>query len=201
MGCADPTGEPNRAANRREMDDEPLSRRFVVLVLFVGGVAAMVNQACAAVPRVQGPGVNSGQFRVTAFASGLNYPSSMQRMSDGSLLVATSDPSSVDGWLFNSTGRLLRLVDANDDGLADGPGVALATGLVGPVTSVRLAGDLVVVAHGASTDCQITLFRAGATPADPLTPLGSLALGLCIRLAARDLRVGRPPQPRPARRP
>src|SRR5437763_1322539 len=39
---------------------------------------------------VQGPGVNSTDFRVTTFASGLDFPLGMARLSDGSLLVAVS---------------------------------------------------------------------------------------------------------------
>ena len=36
--------------------------------------------------------VNPVDYRITTFATGLNYPHSMQQLSDGSILVSTSDP-------------------------------------------------------------------------------------------------------------
>src|SRR5262245_24442787 len=70
---------------------------------------------------VGGPGVDPADFRVTTFASGLNYPYSMQQLSDGSLLVATSRPNNPSSpSLWDSTGELVRLVDADRDGEADG---------------------------------------------------------------------------------
>ena len=36
---------------------------------------------------VQGPGVNSNDFRITTFARGLDFPLGMAKLSDGSLLV------------------------------------------------------------------------------------------------------------------
>jgi len=60
---------------------------------------------------VQGPGVNPADFRVTTFATGLNYPHGMQTLPDGSFLVAVSNPVSPSAGFFNSTGALIRLVD------------------------------------------------------------------------------------------
>ena len=128
-----------------------------------------------AAPAVGGPSVDPADFRVTTFASGLNYPYSMQQLSDGSLLVATSrpiNPSSPSYW--NSTGELVRLVDADGNGEADGPGTVLATGLPGSLTSVRVAGNLVFATSSQEGSQRITVLRAGATPADPLTPVGSI---------------------------
>ena len=70
---------------------------------------------------IHGPAVKTNHFRITTFASGLNYPLGMARLGDGSLLVTISDGTG----FFNSTGKLLRLVDANLDGVADGPGTVL----------------------------------------------------------------------------
>jgi sugar lactone lactonase YvrE len=39
------------------------------------------------------PRVNPADFRITTFASGLNFPNGMAILPDGSLLVATSRPS------------------------------------------------------------------------------------------------------------
>src|SRR3954470_2330340 len=73
-------------------------------------------------------------FRVTTFASGLNYPEGMVQLADGSLLVATSRPLGTGASFFNSAGDLLRFVDADRDGVADGPGTALFSGLPGGLT-------------------------------------------------------------------
>src|SRR5262245_21942648 len=91
-------------------------------------LAALFCLRTAAVPfTVQGPVVNSNDFRVTTFASGLDFPLGMAKLADGSLLVAVSQGAS----LFNSTGKLIRLVDANQDGVADGPGTTLYDNLPG----------------------------------------------------------------------
>ena len=87
------------------------------------------------------PRVDPSDFRVTTFATGLSFPYGMQQLPDGSILVGTSVPTQ--NSYFNSTGRLVRLVDANHDGVADGPPTVLADGLSGTLTDVRVAGRLV----------------------------------------------------------
>jgi glucose/arabinose dehydrogenase len=124
----------------------------------------------AAVPfTVQGPGVNPANFRVTVFASGLDFPLGMARLPDGSLLIATSQGAN----LFSSTGGLQRFVDANDDGVADGPGMVLSSGLPGTQSAVRVAGNLVFVTGQAKP---ITILRLGATPTSPLVFVGRLGI-------------------------
>jgi glucose/arabinose dehydrogenase len=118
------------------------------------------------------PFVDPRDFRITTFATGLNYPYSLVELSDGSLLVGTSRPA--EGSLFVSTGELLRLVDADHDGVADGPGTVLFTGLPGVLTAVRQAGNLFFVTSSAAGSEQIAVLRAGVTPADPLSMLGSI---------------------------
>ncbi|MHC5538569.1 hypothetical protein ACYOEI_10110, partial [Singulisphaera rosea] len=54
------------------------------------------------------PIVNPSDFRVTTFASGLNYPHGMMTMTDGSMLVGVSNPVAGDTSYFNTTGQLLR---------------------------------------------------------------------------------------------
>ena len=132
------------------------------------------DRSLMAAPFVVGgdPSVNPADFRVTTFATGLNYPKSMQRLADDSLLVATSRPNSSPGSYWNSTGELIRLVDANGNGEADGPGTVLATGLPGMLTSVRLAGNLVFTTSSQGGDERITVLRAGATPGASLTQVG-----------------------------
>jgi glucose/arabinose dehydrogenase len=112
------------------------------------------------------PVVDPADFRSTTFASGLNNPFSMQQLSDGSLLVGTSTTSS-----FGSAGQLVRLVDGDQNGMADGAGTVLYGGLPARVTSVRLAGSLVFVNSAGSS---ITVLRQGATPASPFTLVGSI---------------------------
>ncbi len=120
------------------------------------------------------PSVDASKFRVTVFAEGLNYPKSMQELSDGSLLVGTSNPTG--GSLFNSTGQLIRLVDANGDGHADGPGQVLADNLPGAIQSVRQAGDLLFVDTTQSGSEGITILRQGAAVSDPYTQVGQISM-------------------------
>lgn len=126
--------------------------------------------ADAAVPfTLQGPGVVPSQFRVTEFATGLNYPLGMAELPDGSLLVASTDGPS----FFSSNARLVRLIDTNGDGAADGPAATLFTGLSGGLTSVRISGSLVFVTGQSKP---ITVLRLGSTPSAPLAELGRVNL-------------------------
>src|SRR3989441_8645739 len=94
---------------------------------------------------IGGPGVSPADFRITAFATGLNFPYGMQLLSDGSLLVATSRPVDPNNpSFFNSVGELIRLLDTNGDGVADSSSIALS-GLPGVLTGLGVAGNLVFV--------------------------------------------------------
>src|SRR4030095_14336765 len=128
------------------------------IVATVFGLAfCLVTEACAAIPfQLQGPGVNPAHYRVTAFATGLNYPIGMAELSDGSILVTSTDGPG----FFSSPARLVRLVDANADGFADGPPTSLIQGLTGGVTSVRIGGKLVFVTGQTKP---IYVLRMGAT--------------------------------------
>ncbi len=102
----------------------------------------LLTQIALAAPfSIQGPGVNASDFRITVFATNLSYPLGMAQLSDGSLLVAVSQGAS----FWSSTGQLIRLVDTNHDGIADGPGTILFTGLPGGQSSLRMWGNLVFV--------------------------------------------------------
>lgn len=115
-----------------------------------------------------------GELEVTAFATGLSFPTGMVALPDGSILVATSAPG--EGGYFDSTGELLRLTDHDQDGLADGPGTFLATGLPGTLVSLARAGDLVLATSAAYGDEQIMVLRRGERWADPMEPAGALRL-------------------------
>jgi glucose/arabinose dehydrogenase len=139
----------------------------VVAILSMAGT----SRAAVAPPALADTAaVPAADFRVTTFASGLAFPTSMQQLSDGSLLVGSSVPGSN---YFDSTGQLLRFTDANHDGVADGPPTVLASGLPGVVSSVRVSGDLVFVVSAAGTPT-LTILRQGLTPAAPLTTVGSV---------------------------
>src|SRR5687768_902048 len=108
-------------------------------------MAGMSGSALAASPPVpfelaSNPRIDPSKFRVTQFASGLAYPTGMLKQSDGSLLVGISDPTG--GRYYASTGKLLRLTDANNDGVADDAGTYLNTNLPGAIVQMRQAGDL-----------------------------------------------------------
>ncbi len=118
---------------------------------------------------LNGPGVQTDQFRVTAFASRVSYPVGMAQLPDGSILVASTDGPSY----FSSSARLVRFVDADDDGYADGPAEPLITGLPGAMTSVCVAGRLVIVTGQAKP---IVVFRLGPPPGFVLTEVGRITL-------------------------
>ena len=120
---------------------------------------------------IEGPGIDPADFEVTVFASGLNFPVGMTELSDGSIMVATSNGNSFFG---SNRGSLTRLADTDGDGEADVTEVIENNVPGGKLTSVRRAGDLMAVV-GQGKDPPITLYRTGATPSDSLTSLGSLS--------------------------
>ena len=123
------------------------------------------------------PSVSPSDFRITTFASGLNYPDAMLTLSDGSMLVGVSNAGGSTGY-GNSSGKLLRFVDANGDGVADNPaGQVLYNGLPDQVTSLRQAGEFILATSSQTGNPTISILRTGATPSDPLTLVGSLNFG------------------------
>jgi glucose/arabinose dehydrogenase len=117
------------------------------------------------------PRVHPEDFRITAFASGLNYPNAMVQLPDGSLLVGTSRPA--DGNLYDSVGELIRLVDADHDGVADGPGSVLFTGLPGVITAMSWAGPLLFVTSSLPGSERISVLRFARSSVPPAL-LGSI---------------------------
>ena len=108
----------------------------------------------------------------------------MAQLQDGSILVGVTEPTGGFGTvgydaLATGAGRLLRLTDTNQDGIADGPGTIVAS-LDAAVLSVRTAGNLVIAATAGngsdpgSRALNIVLFQTGAQPTDSYTNLGSL---------------------------
>jgi hypothetical protein len=120
---------------------------------------------------VQGPGVNTNDFRVTTFASGLNFPLGMAEMPDGSLLVTIVQNANFGAG--TTPGRLVRFTDTNGNGIADGPGMILYSNLPPSLTSVRIADKLVFVV---GRPHPINLLRMGATATNPFTLAGKLII-------------------------
>lgn len=147
-------------------------RAWILASLLVVPVPAAIGQPF----QVGGhPGVDPDAFEVTTFAAGLDFPFGLAVLQDGSLLVGINPPPP-GGSYFSAMGRLVRFADTTGDGVADGAGSVLYTGLPGFTTSVRLAGDLVFVATGAPNPRNIFVLRQGATLASPLSLEGSLSL-------------------------
>ena len=118
---------------------------------------------------LRGPGVNTNDFRVTTFATNLSYPLGMARLTDGSLLVAVNQGPS----FFSAPGRIVRLVDANQDGVADAPPAQLYAGLPSGQTSLRRGGNLLFVT-GQGAGKPIIVLRVGATPDAQLSYAGQI---------------------------
>jgi hypothetical protein len=119
------------------------------------------------------PIVNPADFRVTTFASGLNYPHGMLTLADGSLLVAVNNPISGKSF-YNTSGQLLRFVDANGDDVADGAGEVLYNNLPGGVTALHHAGEFILATSSATGNERISVLRTGATVRASLTLVGSI---------------------------
>jgi hypothetical protein len=136
-----------------------------VLVSLLVGHGQVVSQPFI----VQGPVVNTNDFRITTFAGGLNFPLGMARLADDSLLVTISGGPD----FFHSTGQLVRFTDSSGNGIADGVGTILYSNLPGTLTSVRVMDRLVFVV---GRPYPIHILRAGATPSAPLTLVGKLIL-------------------------
>lgn len=152
-----------------EMKSCRVLRGSVFMAVLAGLLA--IGPADARAEMLLNPSIAS-HFQVTTFATGLNFPKSVQTLSDGSLLVGTTNTPNGNFFSSQATGSLLRLVDSNNDGQADGPPQVLYSGIPGGLQSVRQAGDLVFVSNGTA----ITVLRAGATPDAPLTLAGSINL-------------------------
>jgi hypothetical protein len=145
-------------------------RRLAAVLALLGGVAACRAWAAPPLARPE----DRARFTVTTFASGLAFPTSMTTLADGSLLVATSASGTNFNLWKSGTGSLVRLVDSDADGIADGGPQVLATGLPGLMTSVRRVGDTIVALSSQIGKETITFLRTGSSAAAPLTVAGAL---------------------------
>lgn len=161
MGCAAHSAYTRGVTARAR----PAGVVIGVLWILLGAAAARagVSLALGGDPRV-----DPADFEVTVFASGLPYPMGATQLQDGSLLVALNGA----GGLFEAPHALVRLVDSDANGVADGAADVLYTGLPGPVFSLTRAGDLVM----AATSSALWLLRQGTSASDPLALVGRLDL-------------------------
>jgi glucose/arabinose dehydrogenase len=121
------------------------------------------------------PRIDPSAFRVTEFAADLPYAAGMQMLSDRSLLVGVSDPTG--GRFHRSTGKLLRLTDTDQDGVADDAGTYLHEDLPGGIVQMRLVGDLLVVNSQQARRASISFLRAGESVESAFELLGSIDFG------------------------
>ena len=129
------------------------------------------------------PRIDPAAFRVTTFAWGLPYATGMLELEDGSILAAVAE-SDASGFI-GASGKLLRMVDQDDDGVADliapvgvvapagGHGPLVLRELPGAVIQIRSIGDLVVMTTRQQGRSHLVVLRAGP-PGDHLRLLGRL---------------------------
>jgi len=148
----------------------------LLLILFATDVAALgllPVSALGGVPfSISGPGVDPADFQMTTFATGLNFPVGMVELDDGSILVAETNGSRFFG---SSSGSLVRYADTDADGVADSRSVLVSNVPGGGLTALRRAGDLFFTT-GQGRGKPISIYRAGATPAAPLSLEGTINL-------------------------
>ena len=160
-----------------------LLRRAMIVTLGAAICALPMDMSRAAPPppTPMGPGFIAGAYgnrlKVTTFASGLNYPTSMQQYGGGILVGTTSNGPFLPAG--GNTGRLLLLTDTNNDGVADQTAdLTPVGGLSGQITSVRQAGSLLFVTDNADTPSPvISVLQQGATTTSPFLSVGTINLG------------------------
>src|SRR6266702_910961 len=97
--------------------------RSVLLLAAVLSLVAVADPAAAQFTIGGDPRVNPNDFRITTFASGLNFPNG-------------------NGAYWLSSGELLRFTDTDNNGIADGPGQLMYSDPVGVWTGLAVAGNM-----------------------------------------------------------
>src|SRR2546429_5755096 len=147
--------------------------RSVLLLAAVLSLVAVADPATAQFTIGGDPRVNPNDFRITTFATGLNFPNGLARLSDGSILVATSNPNG-NGAYWLSSGELLRFTDSDDDGIADGPGQLMYSDPVGVWTGLAVTGNMVFIMSAKDGENRIIVLKMNNGPASPYTFVGTL---------------------------
>ncbi len=120
--------------------------------------------------------INPSDFRITTYASGLNYPTAPIRLSDGSLLVGVTNPNSGGNFFNNSVGGVVRLVDNNQDGVSDSI-FPIFSGLPSAISAISQAGNLLFVTSTQNNAQRISVLKQGVNPQDDLSLIGNLNFG------------------------
>ena len=147
------------------------------MVFALGTCGSVANFIRADVPfTIRGPGVNPSDFRMTTFASGLNYPVGMVELSDGSVMVAVSNGNSFFG---SNSGSLIRLADTDGDGVADEQNILADNVPGGGLSSLRMIDDL-IFATGQGNGRPISIYRAGKNPSSPVSKVGEISINYAL---------------------
>jgi len=120
---------------------------------------------------LKGPGVDPSQFEVTEYATGLNYPVGMVELSDGSVVVGVTNATS---FFSGNSGSLVRLIDADADGVAETQQTWVDDVPLGKVSALRSAGDLLFVTGQGSP---MAIYRMGETLDSAPSLLGTMEIG------------------------
>ena len=147
--------------------------RCLLLLAAVLSIVAVADPAVAQFSIGGDPRVNPSDFRITTFASGLNFPNGLAQLSDGSILVATSNPNG-HGTFWASSGELLRFTDTDKNGIADGPGQLMYSDPVGVWVAMKVAGPFVFITSAKQGLERITVLRMNNGPASPYAFVGTL---------------------------
>ena len=152
---------------------KPRNLKYPLFLMISFVYLAFGSRLLAEVPfSIQGPGVHADDFRMTTFASGLNYPVGMTELTDGSLMVAVSNGNS---FFSSRSGSIIRLVDNDQDGVADQQTTLFSDVPGGGLTSLRMVDDLIFVT-GQGRGKPISILRAGPSPSDPLSMVGEITI-------------------------
>lgn len=145
------------------------------LNMYMRTAVALISLVCLAALPARGqfnigghPRVNPDDFLITTFADKLNYPVGMVELEDGSILVAVANGGSFFG---STSGQILRLVDEDDDGVADSRTVIEDNLTIGGPSTLRKIDDLLFVTGQTKP---IAILRLGPAPDYPLTELGRI---------------------------
>src|SRR5438105_692405 len=147
--------------------------RSVLLLAAVVSLVAVADPANAQFRIGGDPRVNPNDFRITTFASRLNFPNGLAQLSDGSILVATSNPNG-GGTFWVSSGELLRFTDNDQNGVADGPGQLMYSDPVGVWVAMKVAGPFVFITSAKQGLERIIVLRMNNGPASPYAFVGTL---------------------------
>lgn len=107
------------------------------------------------------------RFRITEFATGLDFPNGIVQLNDGSMVVGTTIvPSDTNEGFFDARGRgqLVRLQDTSGDGIADTrtilyDGTIAGNSLPGGISAIRAINDYLFVTTVGTNRDRISVFQ------------------------------------------